>query len=51
MPEKPTSGEHKCIHCGATSQDRVLLAAEQKGKPVWVCAPCMPVYVHGEEKH
>jgi len=51
MADKPqtSSGEHACMICGAKSDKRVLIYAEKNGKPAWVCAPCMPVLVHGED--
>lgn len=44
---KPSDGEHCCAICGTKSDERVLLAAEQNGKPVWVCVHCLPALIHG----
>jgi hypothetical protein len=41
------STEKKCLVCKATSADRVLLQAEEKGKSAWVCVRCLPVLIHG----
>ncbi len=44
---QPASAEHKCVACGANSEDRVLLSGEQKGEPMYVCVRCLPVLIHG----
>jgi hypothetical protein len=46
MPEQ----NHQCIQCERTSEERVLLQAEKKGKTVWVCVRCLPVLIHGTEE-
>ncbi len=48
-PKSENSGERACLLCGAKSDDRVLLCAEQKGKTVWVCVRCLPKLVHPGE--
>ncbi len=37
----------KCFVCGATSEDRVLLKAEEKGEEKLVCVRCLPPLIHG----
>ncbi len=39
--------KHVCTSCGANSGDRLLISCEQKGKAVWVCARCLPMFIHG----
>jgi hypothetical protein len=39
--------ESKCLNCGATSEDAVLLQCENKGKTDWVCVRCLPILIHG----
>ncbi len=39
--------KHVCTSCGANSDDRLLISCEQKGKAVWVCARCLPMFIHG----
>lgn len=41
---------HQCILCGRTSEERVLLQAEEKGRTVWVCVRCLPTLIHGKER-
>ena len=39
--------KNQCVSCGTDSEDRLLISCEQKGKPVWVCARCLPMFIHG----
>lgn len=39
--------EKQCFICGATSQDRVLLACEDQGLDKLVCVRCLPPLIHG----
>ncbi len=47
MAEKETAGEAKCMVCKATSAEKILLQAEDKGKRTWVCVKCLPMLIHG----
>ena len=47
MAEKESTGGAKCMVCKITSAERVLLQAEDKGKPEWVCVRCLPILIHG----
>ncbi|MBI4295964.1 MAG: hypothetical protein HY667_02465 [Chloroflexi bacterium] len=49
MTEKPESQTEpkKCLVCKATSHERVLLRALEKGQEVWVCVRCLPMLIHG----
>jgi len=38
---------NKCLNCGATSQEKVLLPCEDKGEKKYVCVRCLPVLIHG----
>jgi len=38
---------NKCVNCEATSNDRLLISCEQTGKHVYVCARCLPMFIHG----
>jgi hypothetical protein len=38
---------HQCLQCGASSDERVLLACEAEGKDAYVCVRCLPVLIHG----
>lgn len=39
--------EHKCLNCGATSEEKVLLPCEHKGQELYVCVRCLPALIHG----
>lgn len=39
--------KNTCVNCGASSEDRLLISSEHKGEPVWVCARCLPMFIHG----
>ena len=39
--------EHKCLNCGAKSDDRVLFPCEYKGDNLYVCVKCLPILIHG----
>ncbi len=39
--------EKKCVVCGTTSDQRVLLACESQGKEGHVCVRCLPRLIHG----
>ncbi len=48
MAEKETTTvEPRCMLCKATSNERVLLQAQDKGKDAWVCVKCLPMLIHG----
>ncbi len=40
-------GQNQCINCGADSDTRLLISCEHQGRPVWVCARCLPMFIHG----
>lgn len=40
--------ENKCMNCGATSKEKVLLPCEDKGEKKYVCVRCLPVLIHGQ---
>jgi len=42
MAEKNT-----CVNCGADSSSKLLINCEKEGKAVWVCARCLPMFIHG----
>ncbi|MFC1991313.1 hypothetical protein ACFLVC_01055 [Chloroflexota bacterium] len=46
---QPSNEEKKCTVCGITSEGKVLLCAEDKGKQVWVCVGCLPTLVHPKQ--
>ncbi|HEY3347975.1 MAG TPA: hypothetical protein VGK71_10165 [Nitrospirota bacterium] len=37
-----------CTKCGAGSGERLLISCEKDGQKVWVCARCLPTFVHGQ---
>ncbi len=39
--------EQKCIECGATSDQKVLLSCVREGEDAWVCVHCLPILIHG----
>ena len=39
--------EHKCLNCGVTSEEVILLSCEFKGERLFVCVKCLPVLIHG----
>ena len=39
--------KNACVSCGTGSEERLLISCEQKGKAVWVCARCLPMFIHG----
>ena len=42
-----SSQEQKCIECGATSDQKVLLSCVKDGEDTWVCVHCLPILIHG----
>lgn len=38
---------NKCLACGATSKDVVLLKCERNGEEEYVCVHCLPALIHG----
>ncbi|GBE06809.1 hypothetical protein BMS3Abin10_02466 [bacterium BMS3Abin10] len=38
---------HKCLNCGATSDERVLFACVYQDEQLHVCVKCLPVLIHG----
>ncbi|MCL4459343.1 MAG: hypothetical protein M1136_00540 [Chloroflexi bacterium] len=48
QPTPESAGDTKrCLICGATSEDRLLLRGEYQGQETWVCASCLPRVIHG----
>ncbi|MBI2305429.1 MAG: hypothetical protein HYU86_11880 [Chloroflexi bacterium] len=45
--KEETSAQHKCMRCSATSQSRALISVEFKGQSQWICAACLPYFIHG----
>ncbi|MFC1954462.1 hypothetical protein ACFLVZ_01400 [Chloroflexota bacterium] len=45
--EKPSNEVKKCTVCGTTSDKKILLCGEDKGKQIWVCVGCLPILIHG----
>jgi len=39
--------EHKCLNCGAVSEEIVLFSCEYKKEKLYVCVKCLPVLIHG----
>ncbi|MEK6528216.1 MAG: hypothetical protein AABZ36_04960 [Nitrospirota bacterium] len=39
--------DHKCLNCGASSNDRILFSCEYKGEELYVCVKCLPAIIHG----
>ncbi len=39
--------EHKCLNCGVSSEEQVLIACSYKGEGLHVCLRCLPVLIHG----
>lgn len=39
--------KHGCVQCGTGSDERLLIQCELKGKLEWVCARCLPMFIHG----
>lgn len=37
----------KCMECGATSDQKVLLSCVKDDSPTWVCVHCLPMLIHG----
>ncbi|MFA6001096.1 MAG: hypothetical protein WC828_03170 [Thermoleophilia bacterium] len=37
----------KCMQCGKTSDQAVLLSCVKEGKDDWVCVHCLPILIHG----
>ncbi|MCL4472852.1 MAG: hypothetical protein M1455_02765 [Actinobacteria bacterium] len=37
----------KCQECGATSDQKVLLACVSNNEGSWVCVHCLPMLIHG----
>ena len=42
-----SSGRHVCQVCGANSDEKVLLVAEDKGQVTYACVRCLPILIHG----
>ena len=47
---KPGSQQEKsrCVVCGTTSDEEMLLKGERDGKPADVCVRCLPRLIHGQ---
>lgn len=37
----------KCMECGATSGQKVLLSCVKDDSQTWVCVHCLPMLIHG----
>ena len=50
MAEKLAAGvtmTQKCMNCGRSENDAVLLPARTKGESTWICVKCLPALIHG----
>lgn len=47
MAEKGGKKENRCMVCGKTEQQGVLLACRKDGEDLWVCTRCLPMLIHG----
>lgn len=50
MAEKLAAGvtmTQKCMNCGRSENEAVLLPARTKGESTWVCVKCLPALIHG----
>lgn len=45
MSEETTTP--KCLQCGATSDQNVLISCLKEGEQTWVCVSCLPILIHG----
>ena len=39
--------KNKCLNCGVTSEDVVLLSCQYKREALFVCVKCLPILIHG----
>lgn len=39
--------QEKCLSCGSTSDQVVLLACVKESDQAWVCVHCLPMLIHG----
>ena len=39
--------KNECVKCGNTSEEHLLISCEHEGNPAWVCARCLPMFIHG----
>lgn len=39
--------EPKCLSCGSTDDQVVLLSCLKQGEETWVCVHCLPMLIHG----
>ena len=37
----------KCLECGSTSDQAVLLTCLKDNEQKWVCVRCLPILIHG----
>lgn len=37
----------KCFNCGTESKERLLLSCSYKEENLYVCARCLPMFIHG----
>lgn len=37
----------RCMECGATSNQKVLLSCVKEDSQAWVCVHCLPILIHG----
>lgn len=41
----------KCLECGTTSGQRVLVSCLDQDEQKWVCVGCLPILIHGAHPH
>lgn len=39
--------EVKCLNCGSSSENAVLLSCVREGENDYVCVKCLPMLIHG----
>lgn len=46
---KPAEGSKapKCFNCSTGSKERLLLSCSYKEENLYVCARCLPMFIHG----
>jgi len=37
---------NQCLNCGAAEADVPLVQWRYQGRPLWVCADCLPIMIH-----
>jgi hypothetical protein len=43
MTESPSA---RCLNCSSSENERPLVSVRYAGRPIWICATCMPVLIH-----